>query len=104
MEELNLLVVKAKSDIQERERLIRSHEAFILKCASKSCRRYITRSDDEWSVSIMAFSQAIDGYEITRGSFLSFSALVIKRRLLDYRKSKMKYINEIPVDPTSPDI
>ena len=99
MRELDNLAVKAKSDIRVSEQLLQRHEAYILACASKVCHRYVTKNDDEWSVSMIAFAEAIDSYELNKGSFLSFSKLVIKRRLLDYFRSQNKYKNEITVDP-----
>ncbi len=99
MRELDNLAVKAKSDTRVSEQLLQRHEAYILACASKVCHRYVTKNDDEWSVSMIAFAEAIDSYELNKGSFLSFSKLVIKRRLLDYFRSQNKYKNEITVDP-----
>ena len=34
-------------------------EFFILKTASKDLGKYITKSDDEWSIALSAFSQAV---------------------------------------------
>ena len=99
MREVDALAYAAKTDSQARENLIQQNELYILKSASKTCHRYITKSDDEWSVSLMAFSQAIDDYELSKGSFLSFATLVIKRRLIDYVKAQNKYNSEISVDP-----
>jgi RNA polymerase sigma factor len=99
LRELDNLVLNAKADTSTRESLIRQQEFYILKCASKTSHRYITKSDDEWSVSLLAFSQAIDSYELDKGSFLSFAELVIKRRLIDYSKSQGKYNSEVFVDP-----
>lgn len=99
MRELDSLAITAKADPTAREELIRQQEFYILKCASKVSHRYITKSDDEWSVSLLAFSQAIDGYDQNKGSFLSFTDLVIKRRLIDYTKSQGKYNAEVSIDP-----
>ena len=99
MRVLDALTVEAKTDSSIQENLIRQHEPYILKCASKACHRYITRSDDEWSISLMAFSQAINNYHPDKGSFLSFAELVIHRRLIDYAKSQNKYDFEVSVDP-----
>jgi RNA polymerase sigma factor len=93
------MVISAKLDSQIREKLLKQHEFYILKCASRSCHRFITKSDDEWSISLLAFSQAIDSYELEKGSFLKFADLVIKRRLIDYSKSQQKYSVETSVDP-----
>lgn len=99
MRELDILAVKAKDDILVQEDLIRQNEYYILKYASKICHRYLTKSDDEWSISLLAFSQAIESYNLEKGSFLKFAELVIKRRLIDYSKNQSKYHSEISVDP-----
>lgn len=99
MRELDSAVMDAKYDQDQLENLIRKYEFFILKSASKVTGRYITKSDDEWSIALLAFTQSIQSYELTKGSFLTFSTLVIKRRLIDYIRSQGKYIPEVSVDP-----
>lgn len=99
MREIDNLAVSAKHNRDVQEELLRQNEYYILKCASKTCHRYITKSDDEWSISLYAFSQAIESYELDKGSFLKFAELVIKRRLIDYIKKQGKYHFEISVDP-----
>jgi RNA polymerase sigma factor len=99
LKELDALAVSAKKDPAVQEQLIRQNEYYILKCASKACHRYITKSDDEWSIALYAFSQAVGSYELGKGSFLAFADLVIRRRLIDYAKSQGKYLYEVSVDP-----
>jgi RNA polymerase sigma factor len=99
MRELDRLVLDAKKDQTVLENLIRQNDYYILKCASKVSHRYITKSDDEWSIALMAFTQAIENYDLEKGSFLSFAELVIRRRIIDYSKSQGKYIPEVSVDP-----
>lgn len=99
MGDLDLLVLKAKTDHQLLENLIKQHEYFILKYASRLTHRYITKSDDEWSIALLAFHQAIDSYEPEKGNFQAFYELVIKRRLIDYMKSQGKYNSEVSIDP-----
>lgn len=99
MKEIDSLALNAKADPLIRENLIKKKEFYIIKCASKGCHRFITKSDDEYSISLMAFSQAIDSYELEKGSFLNFANLVIKRRLIDYSKSQGKYKTEVSIDP-----
>ena len=62
--ETNELAVKAASDTACREQLILNNEQNILRTASLLCRRYISKSDDEWSVALGAFSHAVDVYNI----------------------------------------
>ena len=99
MNDLDILAIKAKTHPASLEKLLKQQEAHILKCAAGTCHSFITKSDDEWSVSLMAFSEAVDSYELEKGSFFSFCELVVKRRLIDYRKKQNKYHPEITVDP-----
>ncbi len=99
MREIDSLAMEAKTNSLHRENLIKNYELYILKCASTATHRYITKHDDEWSISLLAFSQAIDDYDLNKGNFLGFAELVIKRRLIDYRKGQKRYDTEISVDP-----
>jgi RNA polymerase sigma factor len=94
---MNDLVKAAVSDEQARENFIRDNEQTILRIASGVSGRYITRSDDEWSVALLAFNKAIDTYEETRGSFQAYAGVVIKRALTDNYRSEKKYSQEVPV-------
>jgi RNA polymerase sigma factor len=99
LRELDSLVISAKSDQLVLEKIIKQNEAIILKCTSRVTHRYITKSDDEWSIALFAFTQAIESYDLEKGSFLSFADLVMKRRLIDYIKSQGKFSPEVNVDP-----
>jgi len=99
LRDIDDLVIKAQWDNSILEDFIKQNEFYILKCASKTTHRYISKSDDEWSIALMAFHQAILDYSIDRGSFYPFSELVIKRRLYDYLKGQGRYAHEISVDP-----
>lgn len=99
MRDIDDLVIKAQLDNSILEDFIKQNEFYILKCASKTTHRYISMSDDEWSIALMAFHQAIIDYSIDKGSFYPFSELVIKRRLYDYLKGQGRYTHEISVDP-----
>lgn len=98
MREIDSVAVRAKENKQTLETFIHDHEHFILRSASKVTHRYITKSDDEWSIALIAFTQAVDDYELNKGSFLTFAKLVIKRRLIDYFRSQGKFQKEISVD------
>ncbi len=100
MKRTDELAALAAEDPRRMEELIKNNENFILRCAAETARRYITKSDDEWSVALMAFSQAVKGYSPERGSFLAFAELVIKRRLIDYIRAQAKHGGEISVDPS----
>lgn len=99
MRELDHLVLQAAKDEQMLNQLIGDNRTFILKCASGAAHRYITESDDEWSLALYAFTEAVKDYDLDKGSFLRFAELVIRRRLTDYFRSQSKYWNEIPINP-----
>ena len=53
--------------------------------------------DDEASIAMIAFNEAIDAYDDSAGaSFLSFAEIVIKRRMVDYFRRKTKRQEEVP--------
>ena len=85
MKEIAALVEKAKYDKQIRESVIVKYTPFILKTASDLTGRYINQGiDEEYSVSLIAFNEAIDSFDSTRGvSFFAFARVVIRRRLMD---------------------
>lgn len=89
-EELLLLLNRAKAgDMDARERLISSYSPFILKVGSQVSGRYIRAGmDDEYSIGLLAFNEAIDGYRPGESNFLAFAAMIIRRRLIDYFRQK----------------
>jgi DNA-directed RNA polymerase specialized sigma subunit len=89
--------------LKDIEELIQENRQFILRCASKCSGRYITESDDEWSVALLAFSEAAEAYDESKGSFRAFASMVIRRRLIDEMRHGQKYGDEIPVEPWAMD-
>ena len=89
----------AARDEQIREELIISQEQTILRTASTVSNRYITKSDDEWSVALFAFSRAIDLYDEEKGEFLPFAQLIIRRDLIDEYRSHKEYGREVLTAP-----
>lgn len=100
MGELDTKAVQAARDKQFMEEFIQQNEFFILKCVSSAAHRYVTKSDDEWSIALLAFSQAVAEYEISKGHFMSFAQMVIQRKLIDYMRTQTKYGTEISVNPS----
>ncbi|HEX3023060.1 MAG TPA: sigma factor [Lachnospiraceae bacterium] len=99
MREIDHLALQACTDETILNKLVEQNESFIINCASAVTHRYITKSDDEWSIALMGFVQAVNDYDLDKGSFLSFSKLVIHRRLVDYIRNRSKYSMEVMVDP-----
>ncbi len=87
------LLDRAKDgETQARDRLISDFMPFILRVASQATGRYLRPgTDEEISVALMAFDEAIDSYVAGRGSFVSFAQTVIRRRLVDhFRRRKVR--------------
>ena len=98
MRELDQMAVIAAKDSQKLNEFIAQHEFFILKSAFKTAKHYVSKNDDEWSIVLVAFSEAIKKYDYERGSFISFAELLIHRSLVDYYRVQGRYSAEIQVD------
>lgn len=81
-----------------RDRIIHKYLPFILKVASKSCKRYVRLGeDDEVSIALMAFNEALDKFDCQqKNSFFGFAQAVIKRRMIDYFRKNNQRRKEIP--------
>ena len=78
-----------QGDSKLRNDIIHSYKPFIAKTASTVCNRYITESDDEFSIGLIAFNEAIDKYSSEKGnSLIAFAEIIIKRRVIDYLRSQ----------------
>ena len=80
------------------EALSREFEKHNRALASRVTGRFITESDDEWSVVLLAFYEAVKGYDRGRGSFMAFADMVIKRRLIDHIRSQSAAANTVAAD------
>ena len=88
-------VYGAKENTDKADDLIRSYLPFIRSEATKFMGRLCTDQDDELSIAMLAFYEAIMGYE---GSFLSYAALLIKSRLIDYTREEVRHQGHISLD------
>lgn len=99
MDELSEKVLQAKLNEETFAELAEENKAWMLKTVSDVTKRYITDSDDEWSIALMAFSEAVQSYDESKGYFRAFAAVVIKRRILDYLRSESRFSGETSVSP-----
>jgi RNA polymerase sigma factor len=90
---LEQLAIKIQSGNEEiLNAVLHSYQPFIKKTVSSVCKRYISESDDEFSVGLMAFHDALMKFEYKRGnSLLSFSEVIIKRRVIDYIRQNSRH-------------
>ncbi len=88
-------VFAAKKDLQKADALIRSYLPFIRSETSKCILRPCTDEDDEFSIAMIAFHEAILGYDQSRGPFLGYASLLIRSRIIDYQRKEARHRGNI---------
>lgn len=91
-------VYAAKDNSDRADDLIRRYIPFIRSEATKFMTRLCTDQDDEYAIAMMAFYEAIMGYERGRGSFLGYAALLIRSRLIDYTRREARHQGQLSLD------
>ncbi|WP_227395911.1 RNA polymerase sigma-I factor [Jeotgalibacillus aurantiacus] len=78
------IVVIQNGDQELLNEVLKDYKPYIKKTVSKVCKRYIYDTDDEYSIGLIAFHEAIMNYHPDRGaSLLTFAEIVIRRKLID---------------------
>jgi len=99
-ETINERVERIRFLKDEKSEFIQDYKPFIASTVEKCVGRYVTYGqDDELSIGLIAFEEAINHYDVSKGNFLSFAQNVIKRRIIDYYRKEKKhqgvtYIND----------
>ena len=88
-------VFAAKTDSARADGLIRDCLPFIRGQASRFLGRPCTDQDDEYSIAMIAFHEAIQNYSRMRGPFLRYAALTIRSRLIDYHRREKRHKGQI---------
>ena len=97
--ELIQQVYAAKEDMEAADRLIGSYMPFIKSETAKFLKRPpMVGHDDELSIAMIAFHEAVRGYSRSRGAFLKYAAMIMKSRLIDYRRKEQRHGNVISLD------
>ena len=90
-------VYGAKKDPRKADELIRSYIPFIRSEAAKCISRVCTEQDDEYSIAMIAFHEAILGYERERGAFLGYASMLIKSRIIDYQRREARHQGQVSI-------
>jgi len=91
MLECVLIDLKVDNNTSTNE-LIENHMPFIIKSISDVTGRYVScENDEELSVGLLGFHEAIERYDNEKGYFLSFAKLVIASRIKNYLKGENKH-------------
>ncbi len=93
----DILLVQQGED-EERNRIIKKYLPFILKVTSRTCKRFVRAGeDDEVSIALMAFNEALDKYNLEQNTaFFSFAETVIRRRIIDYFRKNRQGSLDVP--------
>ena len=87
-------VTGIKDDNELINSFMKEYEPFIAATVSRKLGRFIGRDEDEYSIGLTAFLEAINTYERKKGTFLTFASTVIHRRLIDHiRRQKKIYLS-----------
>jgi len=93
------MVHAAKNDMMAADELIRTYLPFIRSETAKFLQRPpIDELDDELSIAMIAFHEAIRSYSHLRGSFFRYAALLIRSRLIDYQRRELRHTGHISLD------
>lgn len=92
------MVELIRSGDASRNDFIQAYKPYIAKVTSRFCKRYIDPTrDDEFSIALSAFNEAIDQYSSHAGkSFLGFVETVVRRRLIDYVRKEQRHFSMVP--------
>lgn len=94
-------VLTAQYNEDEANNLIRDYFPFIKSETAKAVGRIpIEGKDDELSIALMGFHEAIESYNQDKGAFLNFASLVIKRRIIDFLRHETKFKRDISLEQT----
>ena len=96
-------VIQAQNDETAMNQFIDENRKFIKACAYHAVKHFVNESDDEWSVALIAFHEAVQSYDESKGDFRAFAQMVIRRRLTDYIRSEARHSGEILMAPGSMD-
>ena len=92
-------VYAAKEDVEAADRLIGVYMPFIKAETAKYLKRPpVEGHDDELSIAMIAFHEAIGGYSRVRGAFLKYAAMLIRSRLIDYSRRERRHSRTLSLD------
>jgi len=96
---INARLTEIRDNMEEIGRFVEEYKPFITSCAEKMTGRHMDYSnDDELSIAMMAFVEAVRSFDGSKGNFFTFSRNVIKRRLIDYYRSEKRHSGVISLN------
>lgn len=97
--ELTARVLAARQDSALSDDFIRQYMPFIRSEAARLMKRPPWEGeDDEFSIAMFAFYEAMMSYEEERGAFLPYAALAIRHRIIDYYRREKRNQGHLSLD------
>lgn len=99
--EIVALVYAAKEDNRAADQLVNQYFPFIKAETAKYIKRVpMEGHDDELSIAMFAFHEAVLAYEKMKGAFLPYAARAIRNRLIDYSRKELRHTKHVSLDET----
>ncbi len=92
------LVLHAQTDSLSADTLIDQYMPFIRSEAAKMPASLPSHEEDELSIAMFAFYEAIMAYQPGRGAFLKLAARAIRNRIIDYRRRQQRHAGHLSLD------
>ncbi|MFC7363606.1 MULTISPECIES: RNA polymerase sigma-I factor [Bhargavaea] len=87
----NRVILAQNGSNEELDGLLLAYSPFMKKAAYLVCNRYIDEHDDEYSIALGGFHEAVMKYDRSRdASFMTFAHLVIRRKLIDHMRKESR--------------
>ncbi|MBM6870181.1 RNA polymerase subunit sigma [Pseudoflavonifractor phocaeensis] len=91
-------VCAAKKDMRAADDFISAYMPFIKAETAKFLKRPpIEGRDDELSIAMLSFYEAIRGYARERGGFLRYASILIRSRLIDYHRQERRHSDVLSI-------
>lgn len=97
----NKRALAAKAGKEAKEKFLFEEQKHILYLTAKILKRTVTDSDDEYSIALMAVSEAVDSYDEEKGAFWNYASLVISSRIIDDMRKHGNLKSEISISPSA---
>jgi len=79
--------------------LAHKYNLFIIRTASATCRRFVTKHDDEYAIALRAFCDAVQKFDPdAEVSFDSYAKLLIKNRVIDYLRTESRHTGHLSLE------
>ncbi len=97
-EPLAVRVERAQQDTAAADRLIEEYTPFIKSETAKFLKAPVTGHEDEYSVAMLAFYEAVMAYSEKRGTFTAFASMHIRSRLIDHYRKERRHRGQVSLE------